>query len=512
MSNPFGMLFHRIGGVFSKGYDAGDRSNRTRKDLGWDRRAPRDEDTLLAGDGSREMIRQRCADLRRNNAIVAGVCNRISSFVVGTGIIPQAKTKDLSWNKQAEQWWDEYSKACDVRRRQNMRQLQWMSASLRPTHGGIYFHLLENGQIQPIECERIRQPQKEADRKNCVDGVRIDPSTGISLAYCVHDRDKDGGFDGARKETWISGDNLVPVVSPFWRPDQIREIPDLAPVVPHLQDIHEMNQWTLATAKAQSGYVGFLKKQGGMGMNSMPRGTSATTTARTRQVFQQDWGQVLEGFPGDDLDLKVSPTPGNTHIPYMQMQLGFCASALDFPYEFFTLDFSKCDYSRFKGVLLWVNKTCRPWRSWLNESMNQRLWNWRIAKAIKSGDLPPAPTDARMVSEWSKVEWQAPEEPWVDRQESNQADMMAIQMGLDTASRAAKRRGYDLETIRRERADEIVMTASVANENKLDPSQLEKLQIPGQTEAPQKAKQSKTDEPSKKEEPAKKDLPDADAK
>jgi lambda family phage portal protein len=510
MPNLLARAFYRIGDFVSQGYDAGERSNRSRKDLGWGRRSARDEDSMV-GDSSREMIRQRCADLRRNNAIVAGVCNRIASFVVGTGVIPQAKTKDPKWNKAAEQWWGEYSKVCDVRQRQNMRQLQWMATSLRPTHGGLYFNLLDNGQTQPIECERILQPQKESDRKNCVEGVRVDPGTGIALAYCIHSRDKDGTFTGPHSETWVRRENMVPVISPAWRADQVREIPDLAPVVPHLQDIHEMNQYTLNTAKAQSGYVGFLKKQGGLGMNSMPRGSVASPTVGQRQIFRQDWGQVLEGQPGDDLDLKVSPTPGTQHIPYMQMQLGFCAAALDFPYEFLTLDFSKADYSRFKGILLWVNKTCRPWRCWLNESMNQRLWNWRIAKAIKSGALPPAPTDDRMVSEWYKVEWQAPEEPWVDRQEANQADMMEWQMGLGTVSDMVKRRGRDLEDVLREKAANIRLSYDIEKEFKLPEGTLIKAQIPGQTE-PVKSTDKKGGDMPMRESPAKEETPDGESK
>lgn len=495
MRKQVASFLYNIGDKFTLGYDAGQKSNRFRKDLGWDRSTPRDEDSLLGKDGSRETIRLKCSDLRRNNAIVAGVCNRIASLVVGTGINPQAKTKSKEWNREAEQFYREWEKAADYRQRLNLRQIQWQATALRPTHGGLYLEILNNGQVRPIECERIREPQKPEDRKNSVDGVRYNPGTGIALAYCVHSRDKDGLFSGEHAETWVARENIIPVISPAWRPDQIREVPDLAPVVPHLQDIHEMNQYTLNTAKTQSMVMGFLKKIGGMGMNSLPRGSSASPTVGQRQVFRFDWGQVMEGFPGDDLEMKVSPTPNAQHIPYMQMQLGFCAAALDFPYEFFTLDFSKCDFSRFKGVLLWVNKTCRPWRSWINESMNQRLWNWRIAKAIKAGDLPPAPVDARGISEWFKVEWQAPEELWVDRQESNQADMLAIQMGLDTATRAAKRRGFDLDEIRRERAEEIKTTNDIAKEYNIDAGQLEKLQIPGQTEPTKQQKENSKENP-----------------
>jgi lambda family phage portal protein len=487
MRNGLAKMFHRLGDVFSQGYDAGDRSSRYRKDLGWDRRTPRDEDSMLK-DGSRELIRQRCANLRRNNAVVAGVCNRIASFVVGGGIIPQARTSDNAWNKAAEQWWREWSARCDVRGRQNLRQIQWMASGLRPSHGGLYIQLLKSGQIRPIETERIRDPQDIKQREGVIEGVKIDPTSGEALKYCVHTRDKGGAFTQKHNETWISADDVLPVITPAWRPDQVREIPDLAPVVPHLQDIHEMNQHTLNTAKAQSMVLGFLKKQGGMGLNSLPRGSNvASPSVGARQTFQFDWGQMLEGFPGDDLDMKVSPTPNAQHIPYMQMQLGLCAAALDFPYEFFTLDFSKCDYSRFKGVLLWVNKTCRPWRTWLNDSLNQRIWNWRIAMAIGDGELDPAPVDKRGVSEWMHVEWQAPEEPWVDRQEANQADMMEWQLGLGTVSEFAKRRGKDLEEVLREKAANIQLSHKIEKEFDLPIGTLIKAQIPGQTETPQNA-------------------------
>lgn len=463
----------------SQGYDAGERGNRFRKDLGWGRATPKDEDRLV-GDGSRELIRQRCADMRRNNAIVAGICRRVSDFVVGDGIVPQARTSDRAWNRDAEQWWAEWSRVADWQGRATLGQIQGMATGLRPTHGGLYLCRLDTGRVMLVEPERIRQPSKKEDAKNCVDGVRFDPATGRAVAYCYWSRGKDGTFTGGTY-SWLDSRDVLPVVSPYWRPDQLREIPDLAPIVPHLQDIAEMNAFTLNTAKLQSMVMGFLKKQGGMGLNSLPRGSTPSQPGQ-RQIFKFDWGHIMEGFPGDDLDMKVSPTPNAQHIPYMQMQLGLCAAALDFPYEFFTLDFSKCDYSRFKGVLLWVNKTCRGWRKWLNDSMNQRLWDWRIAMAISDGDLGPAPVNSRGVSEWNRVDWQAPEELWVDRQESNQADLLEWQLGLGSLAKAAKRRGRDLEDLLIEKADTLRLAARIEADKGLPPGSLIRAQIPGQTD------------------------------
>jgi capsid protein len=187
---------------------------------------------------------------------------------------------------------------------------------------------------------------------------------------------------------------------------------------------------------------------------------------------------VYQLFPGEDLDMKKSETPSQTHIPYMKLQLLLAASALDFPYEFFTLDFSTADYSRMKAVLLLSNKSIRNWQAWLSGSL-QRLWNWRIAKAMKEGDLAPAPL-VDGVSQWFRVEWQYPEEPWVDRQEANQSDMLEWQLGLGPLSKAAKRRGGNLEDFLRQKAEDLQTAQRLEQEYNLSPGTLIKAQIPGQ--------------------------------
>jgi capsid protein len=466
---------------FALGWDAGD-SNRMRKDLGWNKATPRDEDSNLS-DGTLETIRQKAIDMRRNNPIIAGVCDRFASWAVGTGINPQARTSSKEWNKAAEAFWQPWSLSCDIRQRASLWRLQWQAVSLRPTHGGMYFELLNNGQIRPIECERIRQPQNAADAKFYTDGVRVDPETGLTLSYCVHSRSPDGTFGGKHAERIVRREDMVPVVTPEWRPDQVRGVPDLAPMVPVIQDIHDANNYQLNTFKVQSMIIGMMKKLGGSGSNSLPRGTTSPTPGK-RQTFNTEWGQILEGFPGEDIDLKVSPTPGAQHIPYIKLQLSLAAAALDVPYEWFTLDFSTADLSRQRAILTLVNKTMRNWRGWINESMNQRLWNWRIAKAIKNGELPPAPTEKRNgfdISEWWKVDWQAPEEVNTDRQESVQADMIEWQLGLGPLSKAARRRGNEIEDLLRQKADVLKTASEIETEYGLKPGTLIVAQIPGQT-------------------------------
>jgi lambda family phage portal protein len=484
--------------ALSLGYDAGD-SVRTRKDLGWGRATPRDEDSLVQ-DNTRNTMRQKAADLRRNNAVVAGVCDRLALFSVGAGgIVPQCRTRSNEWNRIAEDFWmNEFAPTCDSRGRSSLLDFQNMAVSLRPTHGGMYFQKLEDGTIRPIECERIRDPQKPPNPSPYVEGVKVDKAGGTIRGYLVHSRDNDGGFTSQHAEQYVEAENIIPVIRPPWRPDMVREIPDFAPIIPTLQDIHEMNKYMLNSTKWQSMVLGFLKKQGGNGLNSLQRG-STNPTAGSRQTFRFDWGEILEGFPGDDLDMKAPATPNATHIPYVKLQLALCSSALSMPYEFFTLDLSGLDFSRQKGMLLLVNFACRPWKKWLIDRFLQPLWSWRMAMAM-DGEIPPAPVDANGISEWNKVEWQPPEEVWIDRQEAMQADMMEIQSGLGTLTRAAKRRGLDIEDLVRERAREEKMIDGVATETGVNRDRLSKMQIPGQTGAIEKPAQEQPEPPAKKPE------------
>lgn len=481
MRRWLGKRLLRAGEALALGYDAGE-SSRVRRDLGYSRATPRDEDSLITYGDTLELMRLKANDLRRNNAIVAGIGDRIADFVVGAGILPQANTGVESTDRAYEDYFIQWGKRCDSRGRESLWDLQKMAVALRPTHGGMYFELLSGGQIRPIECERIRDPSDTREREGFREGVKVDVASGRVLGYQVHARDANGGFSGKHTERFVDAANMVAVIRPAWRPDSVREIPDLAPIIPTLTDLHEMNTFVLNTAKAQSMVIGVQKKQQGLGMNSAPRGTTTQTIGK-RQTWQTDWGQIMEAFPGEDLDLKASPTPGSTHIPYMQLQLGLAAAALNFPYEFLTLDFSKADYSRMKAILLLVNRTARGWRKWLNDRMNQRLWNWVIAKGINNGDVPPAP-EVDGVSQWFRVEWQPPEEPWIDRQEAQQADILEVQSCLGSLTAANKRRGQDLADVVDLRIREFKLIQARCAAAGVPVDAIFKMQIPGQTETP----------------------------
>jgi len=471
MRNPFK--------IFGRGYNGGE-SNPTRRDLGWGRRTPCDEDNMIGPDGTRANISFKAIDLRRNGAD-NGVCDRIAAFAIGsTGLRPQAVTRDDNWNTLAEDWWNyEYSPVCDSRNRVGMWQMQWQAISLRPTMGGVYWQLLSNGQIRPIETERIRDPHNPSLKTDCREGVKLNPDGSIA-GYYVHSRDKNGGFASTSEGVFVKAENMIAVIRPPWRPDQVREIADFSAICDRMQDLDEANRYTLNTMKTQSKPFGFLENVAGAGMNSGVRGATSNTVGE-RKRFNIDGLEIMHLHGNEKMNMTASPTPSPTHIPYMQMQAGLASAGIGYPYEFFTYDFSKCDFSRMIAVVSLINHASGIWRAWLAESM-WKLWTWRIALAIRDRDLPLAPVGQNGKSEWKLVDWQGPGDLVFDRQKDIQSDTLEFQMRQTSMSQVARRRGKDYSDILRQQARDWKTEERIAEEEGVDPSIVHpKAQIPGQT-------------------------------
>jgi capsid protein len=165
----------------------------------------------------------------------------------------------------------------------------------------------------------------------------------------------------------------------------------------------------------------------------------------------------------------------------MQMQAGLASAGIGYPYEFFTFDFSKCDFSRMIAIVALINQASGIWRTWLAESM-QKLWTWRIAMAIRDKDLPPAPMGEDGKSEWRLVDWQGPGDLVFDRQKDIQADTLEFQMRQSAMSQASRRRGRDYENVLRQQARDYKTETRIAKEEDVPEEIMHpKAQIPGQT-------------------------------
>ena len=208
---------------------------------------PTDEDKAITELG-RENVRLECRDLRRNNAVVAGIVERFADNVIGNGIKPQAKTSNHEWNEQAEAFFNEWAKIADYRQRLNLWEIQRLIVQSRMTDGESGFVLVKNGQIQPVEAERIRQPSPS--KEGVYEGVAVNDN-GIRTGYYIHNRDKQSGAFTGKDFAFVSADDFKHCMRAM-RFDQVRGIPELAPVVNAIKDLGEYCEATLLKAKNEA--------------------------------------------------------------------------------------------------------------------------------------------------------------------------------------------------------------------------------------------------------------------
>jgi lambda family phage portal protein len=452
-----------LNGFRAGGYD-GARETTMRPSAVYRGVSPVDEDNQI-GSWDRNRLRLECIDLRRNNAIVAGVCERFADNVVGPGIIPQAKTTDPGWNVAAEEFWMQWSKVADYRKRVSLRELQRLVVQQRLLSGESFLLLTDGGQLQPIEAERICTPNEFKSDPQVVDGVRM-TREGIISGYYVAGRGQGGRVDTTAAR-YIRREDIIHPTRPI-RFDQVRGVPELSPVINALRDFGMLTESTLQRAKmdARRGWAVYSEDGAAKIANLGPRdATSNATRNQTGQVYEKvEDGTTYYLRPGDQIQSLASNTPNSQYVPYNELLLRLIGAALSIPYEFLVLDFKQGSFSASKAALAQTYKTFLNWHVWTVEGMMTRLWNWRIAKAIKDGQLSPAPTDARGVSQWYRVEWSQPDYTWLDPEGGIDTHTKAFNAGVSSVSAFARKQGRDGEDILREKATDIATAQRVAEE------------------------------------------------
>lgn len=431
-----------------------------------------DEDHLV---GSFDLGRLRglCLHLRRNNAVVAGVVERFADHVVGpAGIVPQAKTEDDRFNDEAEEFWWEWAKTADCRQRVGMRDLQRFAVQARLLAGDMGFVLLANGQVQPIEAGRIDTPASLRAEEDIVHGVKLGGG-GIPTHYYVLTRSKAGNLD---KDNFrrIAAENFVFLHNPL-RPDQVRGIPELAPVLNTITDFGRfqeevLNKATLDAMHAWAIYTedGAAKAAANAGFRPGFGGASAgggEGGEKTQSFERFAGGQNYYLRPGEKIESLASNTPNGQFLGYTEMLLRIIGAAISLPYEFLLLDFKGGSFSASRAALMTTYRTFSMWQRWLIDGMLQRLWNWRIAKAIREGDIRPAPVDRRTGwSTWYKVAWATPRYDWLDPRAEANANAAKYALGAETLTSIVHATGRDIEDVMREKAGEIRRAMALAAE------------------------------------------------
>jgi capsid protein len=437
----------------SGGYSAAGTS-RYRKMQSFNRSRPGSEEGVL-NQRDRLALMLEGADLYRNS-VVSGAINRFADYAVCYGLPPTAQTSDTGWNRLAESWWNDiYVGTADFRQQADLYDMQKLTLTSRLWAGGCGYILLSNGQIEPIEYERIRTPDAYRVDDLVVQGVRR-TSQGIVVGFYVCPRRGNGSVD-TTKYRYIKAENFIHCYKP-WRFDQLLGVPDLAPLIEKMRDYDETDNYIINKIKNEAmRLVAFSRKDGGQAAgNAGFRGfTKTDENGKKRDVKKQEWGMEFDLPQGDEMELLEGKTPSQGSIDYLEHTLRIISACFGVPYEFLLLMFKEGSYSTHRAASLHAAHAFSLCTDWLSKTMMNRLWSWRIAKAIKEGTLPPAPVNEAGVSQWWKVEWIEPYFESNDPDKQANGDKTTLEIGTESVTNLIKGKGRRRENVWDERTVEL---------------------------------------------------------
>jgi lambda family phage portal protein len=384
-----------------------------------------------------------------NNAIVRAAIRDMATYSVGSSITPQANSGDPAWDDAAEAWWAEWSKSPEISGRHDMRRLQMLVSEAIDRDGEIFCILTSKKtgdgmgfvtpSVQIIESHRVANPPDKLDE--IVDGVTLD-SYARPLAYHV----VEGDTFSQRTSRSIQADLMLHVYEPE-RPDQVRGYPAVAVALNNLLDRDELLRFEMQAAKIGSS-IGLVVQnaQGGVGaegfFGDLSKNSGESLTRET--VFGA--GMIPRLKATERIESFMMNRPNEKLDAHLEQYIRAAALGLKLPYEFIW------DTSAVGGVAqrFILQKAARAFaarQDVLISSFLGKLWNYAIANAIRSGQLPMNPN-------WRNVHWQTPRSITVDVGREAAARRDDVKAGLMTLADFFGEQGLDWKTAMQEIAAE----------------------------------------------------------
>lgn len=386
-------------------------------------------------------LQSRSRQLGCDDPIASGLKLTFTTNVIGTGIVPQARTADEELNAALEAVWDERADRLHPADGLTYGEAQAVKFDRVWEDGGVLIRRVRRSAGEPvwfeiIEIDRIESPiaQKAlVPGGSIVKGVEKDPA-GVPVAY------------------WIrrAGEGLVAAVQGFdridasevchlklrGRPGQTHGVPALYAVVQELRDFDLLILASLKRAQIAACLAVFLK-------SSVSTDVILDVTAR-EYGYKLDQtiepGMIWKLAPDEDIQTLVPNFPVPELMPFVVMLARRIGAALGVSWQIVLKDFSESNYSSARTDLLEARGRYVVLQQWLIRKLLNWEWFTVMEDARLRGDLRLARvSDEDMAAVyWIPNGWR-----WVDPQREAAATRIELETRIRTLRDVCAGQGSD---------------------------------------------------------------------
>lgn len=454
-------MLQRIASFWRRGavnqYDAATSGRRAK---GW----------IAPGTGPNRALNAGLATLRnraragdRNNPWLSNALVRAVTNEVGTGIRPRSQVADPALRKAIDELWARSYMEIDPARQLNFYTLQPLLAAARRLSGEVFIRRVPRAtsaglvvpvQFEVLESDHVPLTLNETRNGNrIIAGVEFDAS-GRRVAYWVlpYHPGEDGG-GAANDAVRIPATEIVHHFRPK-RPGQVRGEPDAVRSLLKAKDFDDYDDAELLRKKTRAPFTGFLTRTEFTEDDFIydPFTGKSLDGSDLPAELDMQAGNILQGLPGEKLDLFDGDVTGAGYADYQRQQLLAIAAGMGLPYELMTGDWKHVNDRLVRAILNEFRRQVEMDQDLFISQCCWRMREWWMDAAVIAGALAARGygDDRRpfLATEWTPDPW-----PYINPEQDVNTARKEIEAGLASRDRHIVRRGGDPEVVDREQAE-----------------------------------------------------------
>lgn len=453
-----GSFFRSVVGapIRKRGFDAAnsDRSS------SW---SPRATSIVSETMGSLSKLRAKSRDLVQNSDVAASAIRELTNATVGHGIMPQAASDSDVFNDLVDRRFEQWSNRCEPRQQMTFYSLQNQAVKAMFVSGEAFLV-----RVRPPKSENMPTPlwlklyeadmvddnlnKQTEDGGRIVQGIEFDSKDRLIAYWFFQNHPGDAFTWSARssEDTYIRipAEDVIHLMEHAEnRPQQVRGVPRLAPVI---NDIREMGEYKSAELMKQriAACFGVIFQN----TEDDPDGDKALCDSSNLKI-DEIYPGLIAYAPGGSTVTTVNPPSTLGYPEYVKQHLQGIGAGLGIPYAQLTGDLTKVNFSSGRmGLGGFIRKTEAVQWFTVIPGLCEKIWQWFISADYQAGNIVTAAV---------KVDWNTQRFPSVNPSQDEAARSKRLRNGVSTLAMEIAQEGNNPKRVFRQRQQENALLDSL---------------------------------------------------
>ena len=436
-------------------------------------------DQELMGPFGADSMRAWARAMVRDNAYAWNVVDTIVSNVIGDGITAQSivetpvgeDVEDV--NDIRDKYWSEWCEVADINGRLTFAEIQILAQREICEAGEV---LIKKIRTPGKEYKGISRPVPfaleliEADRlalerdtyktggirgnNKVVRGVEIDDK-GKPVAYWIYPQHPNSPYQiGNQQPERIPAEEILHLFR-MDRIGQTRGVSWFAPIMSPMRDLSTYIDNELQASAVASCFGVAVKMNGPRRTLNAPSGED-TTDENGNTLDYLEPGMITYLNPDEDISVINPSRPNSAAEPWINLMLRGIAAGTGTNYEAVAKDFSKTSYSSSRSSKLEDRPRYKRWQNYIVWHLCQPVWD-EFCTIASINDVEGFPTSTELLADrrgTTPVEWQLPEQEWVDPTSEQTAAENGLKSNTTTLQQVCGGKGLSWRAVLYQRAKE----------------------------------------------------------